>query len=243
MSTDLAIINTASEQYPILASGGGKMAEVLAENFGGEAISPEDLLKIKVPTGGGRQWAVGTEATATLDGVILHIARRRGWWENPNPTGDPPSCSSNDCLTGIGKPGGACDKCPFNEFGTSRKQDGTEGRGKACREMKLLFLMRPGMVLPDVVCVPPGSLKSIKAYQVDLSKRGIFFWSVVTRLELEPDRNKDGTAYSKIKPSALGHLPPESAQQLMEFAKSLQATFAGVGLEGGDGEDGDTVTV
>lgn len=230
MATDLVPVNL--ESYPIVS---GNCAEVIRENMGGEQVSPSDLSRIKVPSGGGLTWEVpsadGVEPAKVIDGVIIHICRRRAYWSNPNPTGDPPDCASDDCIEGKGDPGGPCEACPYNEFGSSRKGDGSEGRGKACKESKLLFTLRPGQSLPDVVVIPPGSLKAVKQYQLKLGKP---YWSVVTRLALKKATNKDGIAYAQVEPTKVGVLNDDAASGMRAFAQTLQSVFAATTIERSD---------
>jgi hypothetical protein len=219
--------------------------KIIQDNMGGETVSPGDLARIKVPSGGGLFWTVtdadGQEQPVkTLDGIIVHITRRRAYWQGSEPSGDPPDCSSSDCLVGVGNPGGQCASCPLNQFGTSHKPDGSQGRGKACKETKLIFLLREGLLLPDVVSVPPASLKGLRQWQLKL---GAPYWSILTRLGLEKTSNKDGTEYARIVPTKLGLLPQDLARQILGYANALQGVFAAVQLQQDDVGETDTQEV
>lgn len=238
----LAVIS--AEQFPVVANEGAM--QIIRENLGGELPSPTDFTRIKVPAGGGTTWAIPTidgeeESAKSIEGIIVYIARRRAYWESNNPTGEPPQCASTDCLTGVGKPGGPCEDCSFNLFGSAHRQDGTAGRGKACKESKLLFILRAGQVLPDVVVVPPGSLRAMKNYQVKL---GMPYWSLVTRLVLEKTQNKDGIAFAQIRPSRVGMLDQATAQRILGYVQELKKVFEATMIGRDDiEEDGDPVTV
>ena len=213
-----------------------KAMEVLRMNLCGELPNPDDFPRIRVPAGGSTVWEIPTldgsvEAAKAIEGVIVYIARRRAYWSVSSPTGDPPQCVSLDCETGIGDPGGACATCPNNQFGTVVRPDGSTGRGKACKESKLLFILRNGQALPDVVVVPPGSLRSIRSYQFRL---GVPYWSVVTRLSLERTKNRDGIDYAQIRPTRIAVLDPATAATILEYAKSLQSVFAQTQVEHDD---------
>ena len=232
--TKNALVPVTEANYPVLVHG-QEAIDLIRQNMAGEEVSPADLPRITVPTGGSLFWTgllneQGEEtASKTLDGVILHIARRRALWASNEPSNDPPICSATgDCLVGIGEPGGECKTCPFNQYGTAVKADGTAGRGKLCKERKLLFVLPPGRLLPYVVSVPPASLKGMRQYQFSL---GVPFCCVVTRLELIPATNADGTKYAQVKPSLASKIEPEQAKKLMAYAKELQAVFAGVEME------------
>ena len=110
MTTTTVSINP--EHYPALSAGSG-ILKTIRFNLGGEAVTPRDLNRIHVPLGGSTIWTVAEgdgEETAhkVLAGIIVHIARRRAYWSRSEPSGDPPDCSSSDCLQGVGAPGGRC---------------------------------------------------------------------------------------------------------------------------------------
>jgi hypothetical protein len=223
MANEIALIDP--KEYPVLLAD-ASLAETILGNMAGESVSPSDLNRIKVPAGGSTTWVYqdsdGEEKSAkTLDGIIVHIARRRAYWPSKKLTGERPTCSSDDAIRGVGTPGGLCGAsgkpgcCPYNEFGSAVGDDGTPRSGKACKEKKLIFILRPGQMLPDIVDAPPSSLKQLRTYQFRL---GVPFCSIVTRLAL-------------VKPTKIGIVPPEQVQQIMAYAQALQTVFAQVSME------------
>lgn len=219
-STALA---TVSQQYPALA-GGGERARALQENLGGDKLGLSDLNRIKVPAAGGTAWAVqapsGEDHVKAIEGIIVAIERRRAFWASAGVSQTPPDCYSSDCVTGIGRPGGVCDACPMNAFGSAKKPDGSPGRGKACKETRLLFLLRPGEILPDVVSVPPGSIRTLRPFLTRLSRPVRHY---VTSLSLAKATNKDGTAFSQVAPSVVRDLSPAEAAVVDQYATGLGA--------------------
>lgn len=234
MGTELAVVDPKT--YAILDPTQDVKGLVEA-NLGGESITPFDLTRIKVPAGGGTAWDVptlsGSEMQKSIEGVLIHVARRRAYWASNDPSGEPPDCSSADGEYGVGKPGGSCDLCPLNEFGSAKNG---EGRGKACKESRLLFMMRPTDRMPIVVAAPPGSLKAIKQYALQLSNHGLPMFGVVTKLELSKVNNKDGIAFSQIKPSVSATLPKESIDAMRSYAASLKDLFAATSVDRDDVE-------
>jgi len=233
MTTEL--IPVSPESYPVLASG-QNVGQIIKQNLGGEQVTPADLTRIKVPAGGGTTWEVPGEdgepqPIKVLEGILVHTARRRAYWPNTNPSGEPPACVSTDCVNGHGTPGGPCDACPFNQFGSQVKQDGGAGRGKACKESRLFFLLRAGQKLPDVVVVPPGSLRATKQYLLKLS---VPYWGVLTRLTLDRVQNKDSIAYAQIHPRNAAMLEPEMARGIMLYAQELKSVFEQTSIEPGE---------
>lgn len=235
MSTDLIV---SEESYGVLMPGSVKH-QMIAANMAGEQVNIGDLDRIRVPTGGATSWLVNTiegeKAEKELTGIIVHVARRRAYWADPNPTGEQPDCSSNDCITGYGNPGGECGNCPFNEFGTARKQGGERGRGKACKESTLLFLLRPHLTLPEVVVVSPGSLKAVKQYRLKLP---VPYFAALTKLKLVRKTSKDGHAYAEICPEYGGALSGEITERVRAYAATLEKLFASAKVERED-VDGD----
>lgn len=225
MSTGLITADAFNKQWPVL-SPQSEAAQLIRDNLSGEDVGVGDLDRIKVPAGGATSWTVptieGDKNEKSLEGIIIHVARRRAYWDSPNPSGDPPTCASTDCITGVGDPGGDCASCPFNQFGSAVKQGGVAGRGKACKESTLLFLLRSGQNLPVVVVTPPGSLKSIKQYRLKLP---VPYFGCLTRLSLKKSKNKDGIDYAEIVPEYVGPLDPTQVDFVRRYAQALTGVF------------------
>lgn len=185
---DFAIAKLDAEQF----------AFALKENFGDEKLGQQDLDKIKIPSGDMKMFMVpdleeGEKAVKTILGVIVFYRPARAYWEKAMDDGGantPPDCYSNDGITGIGKPSGICAVCPFNQFESALK-----GKGKACNERKLLFLMMPDSVMPRVLSLPPTSLGAFKKYLTRLTSGVVPYPAVVTEIGLTPKTNAAGMAY------------------------------------------------
>ena len=238
MPNELVTLNLSD--YPALDPTNDRVKLMMA-NLGGESLTIADFNRLKVPTGGGTKWQIDSAEGATvadvLEGVILYTTRRRAYWSNPNPTMTPPDCASADMLNGQGTPGGPCVRCLFNQFGSS-----TNHRGKACKEARLVFLLRPGQMLPDVVAFPPGSLKAIRKYLVDLSSVPVPYFGVVTQFGLTRVMNADGIAYARITAKMVGKLDPDTLKAMLKaidsYAETFQAaTVEAVDVHGGDPEE------
>src|SRR5262245_14820000 len=140
------------ESYTVVQMTTEELSETIIENLSGTQLSRMDLDTVRIPSGGGTSWTVpgldGEETVKVLRGVIVHQTVARGYWETSfeDQSGAPPTCYSNDGKVGIGTPGGDCASCKFNQWGTDRRG----GKGKACRELRLLFILQVGSVLPFV---------------------------------------------------------------------------------------------
>lgn len=138
-------------------------AEELAEDMDGLSMS---FSRIKIPSGGGKFFEIPTddpdnpESATTLEGVILHHHAHCAYWPESNDDEDnKPMCSSYDGKVGIGDPGGACATCQLNTYGTAAK-----GAGKACKNMRVIYLLRSGEYLPIQINLPPTSIKPFKDF-------------------------------------------------------------------------------
>lgn len=219
MSTEL--VTLSKTEWPILANA-QEIAAAIQQNMAGEAISADLLTRIHVPAGGGTMWTFvddsgEDQAHKELEGVILHIARRRAYWVSREPSGEPPQCASSDMIHGVGDPSGACDTCPNDIFGSN-------GRAKACKEQKLIFLLRADHMLPDIVSIPSASLRTMAGYQLRLTPHA--YWQVLTSFVLEKARNADGIDYAKVKPLKKGILDPEIAESLRLYAQAMHSVFS-----------------
>lgn len=236
-STALATL----EGYRIATVPPQKLAEIVSANIAG-GISAFDLTRIKVPAAGGIMWMVPSldgpaEPQRALEGVIVAWSDQRAFWREAfSGAGTPPDCASRDSRLGIGDPGGACLKCAFAQFGSAAPKPGkTEpGRGQACKQMRMLFIVRPSDLLPIVVAAPPTSLKAMRDYFIKLAGAGIPYYQAITSLKLAQDKNADGIDYSLVEPRMAATLSDEEAARIKMFSDSLQAVFKTVDLTAED---------
>lgn len=227
-STGTALATLADRGYAVAQYDPAGILDIVRENMGG-TLTPADLCRIKMPGGGAKAFEVPDEngevqSVKTIAGVVLLAKTQRAYWDQPFGGGnEPPTCASLDGLTGMGSPGGPCDACPLNQFGTDERE-----RGKACKEMKLLFLLRPSLLLPDVVVLPPSSLASWRKYATLLTSRAVPIAAVVTEVALEEKANVDGIKYSMARFKVVERLAPESAAHLREYAAGMAQVFTAV---------------
>lgn len=90
-----------------------------------------------------------------LVGAVLYKQKVRGCWEEGNKI---PLCSSFDAIEGVDGEGNKrkCANCPQNAWGSGKK-----GKGKACKEMRRIFLLTQGNALPIQLSFPPTSISPI----------------------------------------------------------------------------------
>src|SRR5690606_3431853 len=234
--TTRALPAVVDANYAVMELPAAELAEIIAANLGGEGITQFDLDRVRIPAGGSTTWSIptldGEEETRVLEGIIIHFTTPRAYWKTPfdeSGGGTPPDCSSEDGIVGVGNPGGDCSTCPLSKFGTAKNR-----RGQACKQMRLLFMLREDSLLPIVVVLPPMSLRPARQYFLRLASQRQAFYSVITRIELERDRNQDGIPYSRAKFSVGGYLPPEKADFVKRLSERMRPIFETVTIDAQD---------
>ena len=150
---------------PAMVEGDFSSDEIAEDADGLQMMS---FQRVKIPAGGALQFEIPTEDpdnpdyARTLEGVILYNHSAYTLWPEGSEYDEDtkPLCSSVDGKTGIGEPGGACATCPMNAYGSAR--DG--GRGKACKNMRDIYLLRSGEYMPLLISLPPTSIKPFKEF-------------------------------------------------------------------------------
>lgn len=242
MGTEIAVVKM--DEFAVLVPG-SEQAEIMAMNLGGDKLSSKDIDTVKVPSAGGTFWQVptagGEKAVQHLDGIIVYFGGRRNLWESSEPgKGEQPLCSSRDMIHGQGPldketkkrgpglgvgPDSLCDGCEHNAFGTAIKQDGSQGRGKRCKESCTIGLLLTGSTLPVRVTIPAASLGLFSTYRRRLP---CLFYLAVTRLTLKAERNADKILYSSVVFEQVGQLPDSAETKIAarKFVETFRSVFA-----------------
>jgi len=213
--------------YAVMTMDTTDLREVIDENLGGHNIEANDLDKVTVPAGGSTTWVIptldGEIETKTLEGILVYFAYKKAYWAQSfeeSGGGTVPDCVSDDCITGQAMtpngPGGLCEACPFNKFGSDGR------KGKACRDMIHLYMLRPDSLLPLIVVVPPTSIKPIRQFMYRLTAARKRYTDIVIGLSLEKTKNDQGITYSVIKPQKIADLTPEQAKQVRAYAEAIR---------------------
>ena len=222
---------TAAEpdtSYPVLAMRAERLSKVISANLGNSRLSEFDVDRLHVPTGGGTLWEIPTlegepEHAKDVTGIVVFWKEPRAYWKenfDDSGGGTPPDCSSEDGTIGVGDPGGSCAVCPLAEFGTHHK-----GRGQACKQMRVLFMVLEQQFLPIAVSCSPTSLANMQKYFLRLAGRGIQFNHVVTKLTLGVDKNKDGIKYSTVQPSMVRMLNDVEVESIERYCAAIEPSL------------------
>jgi hypothetical protein len=221
------------ENFAIMAYTPEEFALTMRENLGqGDALSINDLQRIKIPTGGSTVWQVPSisgkpQNEEELEGVILYWHRHRAYWEKGMDQGgkSAPDCSSPDGLIGRVNPesgaadrgqGGDCSRCPLAQFGSA-----ADGRRQACKDQRRVFLLRPGRMLPSVVNLAPTSASVMKAFLTNLTGENIPYFRCVIGMSLEQDVSANNVDYAKVKFRVKNVMTAEEYEALRPFREQM----------------------
>ena len=220
------------QDFAILQRSAEELHEVIAANMGNAAIDQGVLDRVKVPTGGGTMWSIptydGEVNTKELDGIIVAWKEPRAYWAQSfgsSGGGTPPDCSSEDSMTGVGNPGGSCDRCPMAQFGSAIGDDGKPRDGQACKQVRLMAIIRKDDLVPLLLTAPPTSLQNLRRYFLRLSSRAIPFYGVLTRFTLANTKSKGGVAHSVIEVNAVETLGDAELAKMASYAQIIGASL------------------
>ena len=229
MSTEVVKAAAAPKALTLPREEAVAVQEAFALNVASGAVSDFDLPRIKIMNGAAF-WLVpkleGEETAPSIEGVVVYARDTRAYYASKDAGNVPPDCSSSDAITGHAKPGinlgGKCAECPMARFGSA--QDG--GDGQACKQMKQLFMLRGDAMFPEVVSLPPTSIKSARQFFLKLASQGVPYFKALVSLPLEKAQNAAGQTYGKANIKFIRRLSEEEAARALEFHE-LAKTFAG----------------
>lgn len=217
--------NALAEQkfmLPAAMPEGEFTQEELAEDMDGLQMS---FPRVKIPAGGALMFELPSDDpenpdyVKNLEGVILFNHPNNAYWPEGSEYDDSatPLCSSVDAKQGIGEPGGSCVSCALNQFGSA-----AEGAGKACKNMRVLYLLRSGEFMPLQVTLPPTSLKPFREFmnQSFMLRRRATYGSVVQIGLKKMSNGKDD--YSVATFRRLYDFSGEELAQIRQFADGFK---------------------
>ena len=172
-------------------------AEIVAEEMEGLSASFE---RIKIPSGGVTMFEIPgdnpdePETVKEFSAVILHHHPMFAYYKEKYTGGsNPPDCGSFDGKYGEGDPGGNCETCPYNKFGSG------DNGAKACKNRRRIYLLREGELFPMILSLPTGSLKEFSRFLMKQLSKGNKSNMIVTRFSLKKAVNGNGIAFSQAQ--------------------------------------------
>lgn len=168
------------------------------------------------------RWSNGDrDFVQSITGVVIHVQPTRVFWGRPyeDSNGEPPLCTSDNAMIGIGNPGGDCYQCPH-------------ARNFECSETHFVFIMPEGEHHPLAIRVTPGSLNNWQQFSAYL-RQSMMDWgrplddirdplsAVATRFELEESTKKKGAEHMRVKPTVAGLLSPPDQALYKDIQRAL----------------------
>lgn len=247
-SKDKALTTTEPQQFALAVTDLSELREVMQENMG-EGI-PFKFERVKIPSGGNLAWQIPSEdggkpkISESIEGVVIdHHAINAYWKKKYTGEKNPPDCASADAITGIDQEGRphSCLICPMNQFGSAPPdEDGNESKGKACKNIRRVYLIREGEIFPVLVALPPGSLENFNDYIRRLTGKVKRLTAVKTKITLDEAVNSGGIKFSKAVFVREGDLNKESAKSMAELAKYMKPFLRQIGITEDDYATGDS---
>jgi hypothetical protein len=189
--------------------------ETIRDSMSGGSINFWELPKIIIESGANPnlilQTLEGDIRTQQIELTIGFEQDYRAFHKKPYAKGgkQPPDCTSFDCITGNGQPGGECSSCPMAE----------DGAGQRCKLRKYLIVLYGDELL--ALNLSPTSRKAVRQFLLKLHTRGIPYYEVLLSMVAQKAEDFDfGTVALKY----VRRLTPEEAQvprKWHEFLKKL----------------------
>jgi len=205
------------------------MNTVLADEMDGLPVSFE---YIKIPIGGGSMFEMPGDNPAEPDtvkefsAVILFQHPLNAYYKTEYKGGsNPPDCGSLDGHTGEGVPGGNCDICPLNQYGSGKNG------AKACKNRRHLYLLREGEIFPMILSLPTGSLKSFSRYLMRLIPKYRTSNAVVTRFSLKKAVSNKGLGYSQAQFAVDRVLTLEEHELIAAMTEQVRVAAQNIGYD------------
>lgn len=225
-ATALAVI----DNFELPATG--NVGAAMAEEMEGLQLS---FPRVKIPSGGGLAFEVpgddpeNPDAEKELVGVIVdHHPVNAFWAAKYAGANNPPDCSSMDGKVGIDDTGSKipCNSCQFNQWGSAE-----DGRGKSCKNMHRLYILREGEMLPLLLTLPPTSLKNLSDYvALRVVSKGLRSYGVVTKVSLKKAQNAGGINYSQAVFSLAGKLAPAQVTAMADYSLGIKSMTRNVAI-------------
>lgn len=194
--------------------------------------------QIKIPSGGGIAFEVESDdpenpdSEKELEAVLVFTHRMNSYWDGDfGGENKAPACSAIDAKKGVMFDTGEirdCENCPMNQYGS-------DGDGKACKNMRRMYLLLSGKPGVYLLSIPPTSLKDVNKQLARLMGNSKTpYTRMVLKFKLTKDKNKNGIAYSRVGIEKVGILPEEFYATTMAMRKELKEKYKEVAITSDD---------
>ena len=230
MNTEIAKVENT---FTALAIDGEAFRRAAEMNLAGETANMNDLDRIKMPTADNSYFTItqleGEVTEKEFSAIIIAHKTARSYFPGVfSGSGTAPTCSSSDGYKST--TGKLCVTCEFSKFGSDGKN------GQACRLSELLFVLLPHGSLPQILSVPPSSLKPLKKYFLRLTSQQLAFNEVLTRFSTTKAQSKDGIKFSMLELNLDKVLDADDRTRIQAYTYAMAPL-----LRGSVGADGSTI--
>lgn len=251
-ATEIATVEpaTLALMFEALQPDNEAREAMLANMMPGEGFEENDLVRVKTPAGGGTTWEYdvlgNTVNTKAITGVLAAFTQRGTLWPSEDPSESAPYLVSDNLLTArkVGDEIGDLDPDVlesmlikdgpnkglydwrgteeggpnlYNDYNSSSK-----GRGKRCKESRVMFLLPKDSAFPLVVRAQPGSLRNIKPF---IKMLPVPHFRAVIELTLVNEKNAGGQPFSQIVPRYVGDIGREAGKLVLDtYTTPLRVT-------------------
>jgi len=218
MSKEIAKIEK-SFILPILSES---ESEDMSEEMEGLEINFD---RVKIPSGGSTAFEVpgddpeSPDIEKAITGVIVDKHAVNAYWVSSfDGNNVAPDCSSMDGKVGTGNPGCYCKDCEFNQYGS-----GENGKGKACKNMFRIYILRSGEMFPILITLSPASLRPFSDYMAKrILTKGHKSYGVLTKITLKKALSSGGITYSQAQFTLLETLTPDEIIKMKYFSENIK---------------------
>jgi hypothetical protein len=236
------------QDYAVMQYSPQELSDVISENLGADGLQVHELTTVKIPSGGVTVWSLPTmenpdgENVSEIEGVIILWKDARAYWEkslDETGGGSEPDCQAQNGQWGVkradfeGKLGGNCADCPMAVYGSDPKG----GRGQACKQSRVLFLLQEDSLLPIMVRLAPTSIKPIRKFFLSLASNAVHYSAVRVRLTLDKAKNATNITYAVVKPQVIDRLEKEDAARIRAYAEQIRPFLENVTIDMADISD------
>jgi hypothetical protein len=214
----MSVTEVKSKAYSALSEQSEK-ALITLDKISNSNFHISELPRLKMPSKDENLFTIQTSGfskkVGCVEGIVVAQNDIRFYWKKEKGNAaHSPVCFSNNCISGLGNPGGDCTACSLARFDPS---NGTSN----CQQRKAVLILRREDILPLALIAPPKSAKALSLYFLSLASNRIRPCFAVTNFTLSRERNRAGTLFSKINAQIKRLLSEEEKQIIAVYANKF----------------------